>query len=37
MLLRKIRECAAFAELQGGGYLEASGIAPPFEELEEPA
>jgi hypothetical protein len=28
-LLRKIRECAAYAERHGLGYLEASGILPP--------
>jgi hypothetical protein len=28
-LLRKIRECAAYAERNGLGYLEASGILPP--------
>jgi len=28
-LLRKIRECAVYAELTGSGYLEASGIRPP--------
>lgn len=33
-LLRKIRECAAYAEKRGFGYLEASGIAPP--DLEDP-
>lgn len=28
-LLRKIRECAAYAERRGVGYLEACGILPP--------
>lgn len=28
-LLRKIRECAAYAEKHGSGYLEVSGILPP--------
>jgi len=28
LLLRKIRECAAYAERHGAGYLEASGILP---------
>jgi hypothetical protein len=28
-LLRKIRECAAYAERNGLGYIEASGILPP--------
>jgi len=28
-LLRKIRECAAYADRNGLGYLEASGILPP--------
>lgn len=28
-LLRKIRECAVYAEVRGLGYLEASGILPP--------
>jgi len=29
VLLRKIRECATFAESHGMGYLEGSGILPP--------
>jgi len=29
LLLRKIRECAAYAAKHGLGYLEASGILPP--------
>lgn len=29
VLLRKIRECAAYAQRTGAGYLEASGIVPP--------
>lgn len=29
LLLRKIRECATFAEANGLGYLEATGIVPP--------
>jgi hypothetical protein len=33
-LLRKIRECAAYAERTASGYIEASGIRPP--ELGEP-
>jgi hypothetical protein len=28
-LLRKIRECAAYAEKHGLGYVEASGVMPP--------
>lgn len=28
-LLRKIKECAVYAERRGFGYLEASGIVPP--------
>jgi molybdopterin converting factor small subunit len=34
-LLRKIRECAKFAEEFGVGYLEASGIYPVLEEPSE--
>jgi hypothetical protein len=34
MLLRKIRECAVYAERTGSGYLEASGIRPPEIEHE---
>lgn len=30
VLLRKIRECATYAELHGFGYLEAAGIVPPY-------
>jgi hypothetical protein len=29
-LLRKIRECLTWAEARGFGYLEASGIVPPY-------
>ncbi len=29
LLLRKVRECATYAERRGGGYLEAAGLAPP--------
>lgn len=29
VLLRKIKECAVYAERRGLGYLEAAGIAPP--------
>ena len=29
LLLRKIRECATYAERTGSGYLEASGLIPP--------
>jgi hypothetical protein len=29
-LLKKIRECLTFAEARGYGYLEASGIVPPY-------
>jgi hypothetical protein len=29
LLLRKIRECAAYAERTGSGYLEAAGLTPP--------
>jgi len=38
-VLRRIRECLRFAERHGVGYLEASGIHPPLEELlaETPA
>ena len=32
LLLRKIRECAAYAERTGAGYLEASGLTPPHLE-----
>lgn len=28
-LLRKIKECAVYAERRGTGYLEASGVVPP--------
>ncbi len=35
-LLRKIRECATYAQKRGFGYLEASGIVPP-ERLDETA
>jgi len=31
-LLRKIRECAVYAQRHGWGYLEASGILPPERE-----
>jgi len=31
-LLRKIRECAAYAQRHGCGYLEASGVLPPERE-----
>ena len=39
ILLRKIKECASYAELHGMGYLEASEILPPDleEESEEAA
>jgi len=37
-LLRKVRECARYAERRGMGYLEASGILPPGSEPDsEPA
>ena len=29
-LLKKIRECLTFAESKGYGYVEASGIVPPY-------
>ena len=28
-LLRKIKECAVYAERRGAGYLEATGVVPP--------
>jgi len=34
-LLRKIRECACYAQKSGGGYLEASGIEPIGPKSEE--
>ena len=34
-LLRKIRECAHYAQRHGAGFLEATGIAPPSPENEE--
>ncbi len=34
-LLRKIRECACYAQKSGGGYLEASGIQPIGPQIEE--
>ena len=34
-LLRKIRECACYAQRTGGGYLEASGVQPVGPELPE--
>jgi hypothetical protein len=37
LLLRKIRECAAYAEHHGAGYLEASGIRHHGAELEDAA
>jgi len=36
-LLRKIRECAAYAERHGLGYIEASGLVPPDLDDAEPA
>jgi hypothetical protein len=36
-LLRKIRECLAYAERHGHGYLEAAGIHPVAREIEEQA
>jgi hypothetical protein len=37
-VLRKVKECAVYAEKRGVGYLEASGIAPPeLTGLEEAA
>ena len=38
-LLRKIRECAAYAERRGVGYLEARGVPPagPLVPAEEQA
>jgi len=32
LLLRKIRECATYAERTGSGYLEASGLTPPHQQ-----
>jgi hypothetical protein len=29
LLLKKIRECATYAEQKGAGYLEAAGLVPP--------
>lgn len=34
VLLRKVRECVAYARRHGLGYLEASGIPTPDQELE---
>jgi hypothetical protein len=31
-LLRKIKECAVYAQRRGFGYLEASGLLPPERE-----
>ena len=31
-LLRKIKECAVYAQRHSLGYLEASGITPPERE-----
>lgn len=36
-LLRKIRECAAFAHRHSMGYLEGSGVLPPLPREEEDA
>ena len=35
ILLKKIRECAVYAERHGCGYLEGSGILPPGVETVE--